>query len=108
VQLWTPTGLRDTGLQFLGSFIGDHGKTGIGSMLTTGCVVGAGANIYGASASPKMIPPFAWGDREPYARYDLQKFLQVAERMMERRHVTLTEPGRRQLAEAYRITGDSE
>ena len=47
VHLWTPSGTRSTGLQFLGSLIGDHAKTGIGSMLTTGRVIGAGANIYG-------------------------------------------------------------
>jgi len=104
VQLWTPSGLRDTGLQFLGSLMGDHAKTGIGTMLTTGCVVGAGANFYGGAVSPKRIPPFAWGGDEPYDRYELHKFFEVAERMMERRHVTLTEPSRRQLAEAHRIS----
>ncbi|HZK77608.1 MAG TPA: putative sugar nucleotidyl transferase [Gemmatimonadaceae bacterium] len=103
VQLWTPSGLRDTGQQFLGSMIGDHAKTGIGTMLTTGSVVGAGANVYGAATSPKRIPPFAWGDGEPYDRFDLKKFLEVAGRMMERRHVTLSDAGRRQLAAAYRL-----
>lgn len=104
VQLSTPSGLRDTGLQFLGSLMGDHAKTGIGTMLTTGCSVGAGANIYGGAVSPKRVPPFAWGGDEPFDRYDFSKFLEVAERMMERRHVTLTEPSRRQLAEAYRVS----
>ena len=89
IQLWTPSGLRDTGLQFLGSMIGDHAKTGIGTMLTTGCVVGAGANIFGSNASPKYVPPFSWGTAEPYDRFDSSKFIEVAERMMARRHVTL-------------------
>src|SRR4029079_5154107 len=44
VQMWTPAGFRDTGLQFLGTMFGDHVKTGIGSMLTTGTILGAGAN----------------------------------------------------------------
>jgi len=26
VQLWTPSGMRDTGMQFLGTFFGDHAK----------------------------------------------------------------------------------
>lgn len=104
VQLHTPTGLRDTGLQFLGSLVGDHAKTGIGTMLTTGCIVGTGANIFGASTSPKRVPPFAWGDGEPYDRFELDKFLEVAARMMERRHVNLSDAGRRQLAEAYRAS----
>ena len=36
VQLWTPDGVRETGLQFLGTLFGDHAKTGIGLRLTTG------------------------------------------------------------------------
>lgn len=108
VQLRTANGVRDTGLQFLGSLIGDHAKTGIGTMLTTGCIVGAGANTYGAKTTPKRIPPFAWGDGEPYARFELDKFLEVAERMMARRHASLSSRGRAQLEKAYRVSGESE
>ena len=89
VQLWTPSGLRDTHLQFLGSMIGDHAKTGIGTLLTTGCVVGAGANIFGSGTLSKYIPPFSWGSAEPYDRFESSKFIEIAERMMARRHVTL-------------------
>ncbi|HEY2027519.1 MAG TPA: putative sugar nucleotidyl transferase, partial [Gemmatimonadaceae bacterium] len=46
VALWTPSGIRDTGMQFLGTLFGDHVKTGIGLRLTTGTVLGAGANVY--------------------------------------------------------------
>jgi UDP-N-acetylglucosamine diphosphorylase/glucosamine-1-phosphate N-acetyltransferase len=105
VQLWTPRGIEDTGLQFLGSLMGDHVKTGIGTMLTTGCVVGAGANIYGSGVTPKNIPAFAWGDCEPYARFESDKFVEVAERMMARRHVTLGPKGRRHLEAAYESAG---
>ncbi len=104
VQLWTPDGLRDTGLQFLGSMVGDHAKTGIGTMLTTGCVLGTGANIYGAATTPKYIPPFSWGDSEPYEKYNRAKFLEVAKRMMSRRHVALSEAATRQLEEAYHMS----
>jgi UDP-N-acetylglucosamine diphosphorylase/glucosamine-1-phosphate N-acetyltransferase len=101
VALWTPEGVRDTGMQFLGTLFGDHAKTGIGLRLTTGTVVGAGANIYGSSMPPKAVPPFAWGDGAPYATSDLDKFLLVAERAMSRRHVTLGDGARRALAEAH-------
>ncbi|MEJ7760903.1 MAG: putative sugar nucleotidyl transferase [Gemmatimonadaceae bacterium] len=104
VQLVTAAGLRDTGLQFLGSLIGDHAKTGIGSMLTTGCTVGAGANVFGSAASPKWIPPFAWGAAEPYGRYDVEKFARVAERMMSRRHVVLSDKARQAMHDSYQAS----
>ncbi len=102
VQLWTPSGLRNTGQQFLGTFFGDHAKTGIGTMLTTGSVIGAGANVFGANMPPKVVPPFAWGDGEPYDTYDIIKFFAVAERVMARRNVELGEKARKQLAEAHK------
>ncbi len=102
VQLWTPTGVRETGQQFLGTLFGDHAKTGIGTMLSTGTVVGAGANVFGSHMPPKAVPPFAWGDGEPYDTYDVTRFLSVAERVMSRRHVKLSDKARKQLAEAHK------
>ena len=101
VQLWTPSGVRNTGQQFLGTFFGDHAKTGIGTMLTTGSVIGAGANVYGGNMPRKVVPPFAWGDGEPYDTFDITKFLAVAERAMARRQIELGEKARKQLAEAH-------
>ena len=100
VSLWTPEGIRDTGLQFLGTFAGDHAKTGIGLRLTTGTVLGAGANVFD-NMPPKYVDPFTWGDGAPYGRYRLDKFLEVAARVMERRNVTLGEGCRAQLSAAY-------
>ena len=100
VSLWTPDGVRDTGLQFLGTLAGDHAKTGIGLRLTTGTVLGAGANVYDRMP-PKVVPPFSWGEGAPYGRYRLDKFLEVAARVMERRGVTLGDGCRRQLTAAY-------
>lgn len=102
IQLWTPSGVRDTGQQFFGTLFGDHAKTGIGTMLSTGTVIGAGANVFGANTPPKVIPPFAWGNAEPYDTYDVTKFLVVAERAMARRHVELGDKARKQLAEAHK------
>lgn len=97
VALWTPGGVRDTGMQFLGTLFGDHVKTGIGLRLTTGTVLGAGANVYG-EMPPKVVAPFSWGDAPPYAVYRADKFLETATRMMSRRDVELTERDRRHLA----------
>lgn len=107
VALWTPDGVRDTGLQFLGTLFGDHAKTGIGLRLTTGTVLGAAANVYDAMP-PKAVAPFSWGGTAPYSTYRLDKFIEVAERVMARRQVTLTARGRRQLEAAYAARWSAE
>jgi UDP-N-acetylglucosamine diphosphorylase/glucosamine-1-phosphate N-acetyltransferase len=96
VTLWTPDGVRDTGLQFIGTLFGDHVKTGIGLQLTTGCVLGTAANVF-STMPPKVVEPFAWGAGEPYATYDVNKFLETAARMMSRRDVELSETSRKYL-----------
>jgi UDP-N-acetylglucosamine diphosphorylase / glucose-1-phosphate thymidylyltransferase / UDP-N-acetylgalactosamine diphosphorylase / glucosamine-1-phosphate N-acetyltransferase / galactosamine-1-phosphate N-acetyltransferase len=105
VSLWTPAGVRRTGLMFVGSYIGDHAKLGIGTRLTTGSVVGAGANVFGTAMPPKFVPPFAWGDAPPFADFALDKFLEVAERVMSRRGVMLGENARRTLGAAWARRG---
>lgn len=101
VSVWTPGGMRDTGMQFIGTLFGDHAKTGIGMRLTTGSVLGTGANVYGSDMPPRVVPPFAWGDGEPYQLYALEKFVTVAEHVMSRRHVALGSRARKQLARAH-------
>ena len=100
VTLWTPRGIERTGMQFLGAFLGDHAKTAIGTRLTTGAVVGTGANVYGTGITSRYVPPFAWG-LDGSEVWDLSAFLQTAERAMKRREVTLGEKGRRQLVRAW-------
>lgn len=100
VTLWTPDGMRDTKLQFLGTLFGDHAKTGINVPLTTGTVLGAGANVVGAMP-PKVVSPFAWGEHGRFETYRLDKFLDVAARVMARRSVVLSERGREQLAASH-------
>jgi UDP-N-acetylglucosamine diphosphorylase/glucosamine-1-phosphate N-acetyltransferase len=100
VALWTPDGARDTGLQFLGTMFGDHVKTGIGLRLTTGTVLGAGANVYG-EMPPKVVAPFSWGGGPPYSVYRADKFVETVARMMTRRQVELTDRARRHLTSVH-------
>lgn len=97
----------ETGMQFLGSIIGDHAKTAIGVQLDTGTVIGAGANVFGAVRPPKYVAPFAWGPGGE--RLELEGFLKMAERVMPRRGVEFTEEVRRMLADIYcHATGTGE
>jgi len=93
VSLWTPDGLADTKLQFLGTLFGDHAKTGIGLRLTCGCVIGTGSHVYD-SMPPKAVAPFSWGGSVPYAEFAVDKFVDMAERMMARRQIVMPERAR--------------
>lgn len=101
VQMWTPGGVEDSGLQFLGSLIGDHVKLAIGTLLNTGTLVGAGANVF-TQPAPRVIPPFSWGGG-PEASFALDKFLQVIERVMARRGERLDDGARAALVAAYAL-----
>ncbi|HEY6156477.1 MAG TPA: putative sugar nucleotidyl transferase [Gemmatimonadales bacterium] len=78
----------ETGLQLLGSLIGDHAKTAIGTLLATGTVVGTGANVFDAVRPPKYVPPFAWGATGG-TRMSRDGFLSIAERVLPRRDVAV-------------------
>ncbi len=79
-----------TGLQFLGLLMGDHSKSSINSMFNTGTVVGTGANIFGGGFPPKEVSSFAWGGSEGFERYDVEKAVATAKKVMERRKVTMS------------------
>jgi hypothetical protein len=90
----------DTGRLNLGSLIGDHAKTAIGTMLATGTVVSAGANVFGTSTPPKYVPPFAWGCSGS-ERMTEDGFLRVAERVMSRRNIPFSAERRESLRLAF-------
>ncbi len=98
VRLQVGTTPLPTERQYLGSLIGDHVKTAIGTMFGTGTVVGVGANVFGEVRPPKYVMPFAWGGGTP-ERMDRASFVAVAERVLGRRDVTVS-PEIRQMLES--------
>jgi UDP-N-acetylglucosamine diphosphorylase/glucosamine-1-phosphate N-acetyltransferase len=104
VHVWTPDGDVDTGQLKVGCFLGDHVKTGIGTVLNTGTVIGAGSNVFGGLMPPTVVPPFSWGSGPDLRDHNLDKFLATAERAMARRDQALTAGGRRILEEAWAAT----
>lgn len=92
VRVWTPDGDTDTGLMKVGCFLGDHVKTGIGTVINTGTVIGAGSNVFGGVMPPTVVPPFSWGAGPDLRDHRLEKFLETASRAMGRRGKELT-PG---------------
>ncbi|UCF79366.1 MAG: hypothetical protein JSW03_03710 [Candidatus Eiseniibacteriota bacterium] len=91
----------DTKMLKVGSFIGDFTKTGIGTLLDTGSVVGFSTNIFGGKGVfPKYLPSFMWGDGEDFKVYILEQAVSAARLAMERRDVA-TSP---ELEELFRKT----
>lgn len=81
----------DTHRQFCGLMMGDHSKAGINTMFNTGTVVGVSTNVFGGDFPPKYIPSFAWGAGKGSTKFELDKALEVAALVMERRKKSLTE-----------------
>ncbi len=89
IRIDLPDGRIETDRTNLGSLIGDHVKTAIGTLLPTGAVLGAGANLFGSPRAAKYAPPFAWGD-EAATRVTEDQFVAAAERILPRRDVPVT------------------
>ena len=103
IRMWTPDGDQDTGLIKLGSLLGDHVKTGIGALINTGTVIGAGSNLFGTDMPPKYVPPFSWGSGAVLTAYDVEKFIAVTATVMGRRDVSLSDAMASVLRSAWRI-----
>lgn len=86
IRLDLPSGRIETSRMLLGSLIGDHAKTGIGTLLSTGTVIGPASSVIGAPPG-RYVRPFAW-DRDRLLT--LEGFLAIARRVMPRRGVDLT------------------
>lgn len=81
-----------TDLQFCGPIIGDHTKLGVNVMLNTATVIGVGVNIYGAGFPRVFVPSFLEGSATSgFADVPMKRFLTIAERVMARRNVPLTD-----------------
>ena len=82
----------DTGLQFLGSIVGDHAKFGINTMLNTGTICGIFSNVAGGGFPDKYISSFEWNIiGKEKSLYRLDEALETAKTVMKRRGFEMTE-----------------
>jgi UDP-N-acetylglucosamine diphosphorylase/glucosamine-1-phosphate N-acetyltransferase len=80
----------DTGNLFIGSFIGDHSKTAIGTQLNTGTSIGVGCNIVSKSFPPRNLPSFTWYINGRRVSAKLDKFIQTVSVVKNRRNKTFS------------------
>lgn len=86
-----PGEARATGLIKVGAFIGDHAKTGIGTLINSGSRIGVSANFYGGGIAPKFTPSFLWGSNaDGFAHYNMEKALATVKIVKSRRNQQLT------------------
>lgn len=106
VKLWNyDTGrFKDSGLQFCGLVMGDHSKCSINMMFNTGTVVGVSANVFGSGFPRNFVPSFSWGGSQGTITYKLNKVFEVAELVMKRRGLHLTEEEQSILKHVFELT----
>jgi UDP-N-acetylglucosamine diphosphorylase/glucosamine-1-phosphate N-acetyltransferase len=80
--------MHQTDVTFMGLFMGDHSKCSINTMFNTATVVGVSANIFSSGFPKKYVPSFVWGEND---KFKFEKALEVAEAMMKRRGISLSD-----------------
>ncbi len=95
----------DTGELKVGSFIGDHTKTSIGTLFNTGTVVGIMCNITADNILPKYFPSFVWFVNGKFMKgYGVEYSLQTARISMERRNRILLKEEEEAIKKVYELT----
>jgi len=79
----------DTGKMFLGLLCGDHTKTGINSMFTTGTIAGVCGILVKEWFLPNTINSFTWGGKINSPIYKFNKAIETAKIVMNRRNKIL-------------------
>lgn len=106
VRLWNYPlqTFNNTGLQFCGTIMGDHVKCGINTMFNTGTVIGCAANVFGSGFQRNFIASFSWGGPSGMSTYKIDKAIDVAERIFQRRNLKFTEFDEQILNSVYELT----
>jgi UDP-N-acetylglucosamine diphosphorylase/glucosamine-1-phosphate N-acetyltransferase len=92
----------DTGMIKVGCFIGDHTKTGIGTLIPTGAVIGSFVNFFGGGMMPCYVKDFTWLTCMKQEVYTLKKALETARVVMKRRGKSMTPAYRQLIKDCYK------
>ena len=106
IRIWdyTTESFARTGLQFCGIMMGDHSKCGINTMFNTATVVGVSANVFGSGFPRTFIPSFSWGGAAGLTTYLTKKAFEVAEVVMARRQIELTDEDKAILEHVFELS----
>ena len=98
----------DSGQMFVGLTMGDFSKTSVNTMFSTGSVVGFACSIFNSGFVPRFVPSFSWLTDEGRSAAILEKVIEVAEKVMARREVDLSEAERQLFFEIHRQSQEYE
>jgi len=105
VEVYVKGKLMDSDDTKVGCFIGDHTKTGLGSLFNTGTVIGVMSNVLPAGGLlPKLIPSFCIAHEGRFLRGRMRDLLATAKTAMGRRDVELTEEDIQLFEKLYELT----
>lgn len=106
VQLHVKGELVDSNDLKVGSFIGDHTKTSIGTLMTTGSIVGIMSNVvFAGTLISKFVPSFCWYINNHATKgFGYRHMVETAAKAMARRKVQLTPEDEAMLKAVFEMT----
>ncbi len=94
--------MLNSGMLKLGCFIGDHTKTGIGTLIPTGAVIGSFVNFFGGGIMPQYVRSFRWLTSRRQEGYKLEKAIATAKVVMKRRKKRMSKKYENVIRKSYR------
>ena len=106
VKVYIPERRVQTGSLKVGCFIGDFCRTGIGTLINTGCSIGTGSMIvHSGTMTPFHVPPFTrFIGNELCEEGNFDTFLRTCETMMSRRQVPFSDGYPAMLERVHEVT----
>lgn len=108
VKIWDYTNKKflDTKEQFCGLMMGDHSKSGIGTMFNTGTIVGVACNIFGSGFPRTFIPSFSWGGAAGFMTHRPNKVKETASIAMARRDLDFNQIEENIINHVFEVTNE--
>lgn len=103
IKAWSAGEIRDTGRRFLGFVCGAHSKIAINSRINTGTVIGYNANVFTDGFPPKFVPSFTWSIEPEFAEFEIERAVETAGIVMDRRDRPQTEAQRDLMRTVFRL-----
>jgi UDP-N-acetylglucosamine diphosphorylase/glucosamine-1-phosphate N-acetyltransferase len=105
VKIWNESGqvFTEAGVK-CGMLMGDFSRTGIGTMINTGSLIGVSCNVFGAGFPPGYLPSFLWGGSDGLQEYRFQNALRDAEAWKQLKGERLSGPEKKVLDYVFNHT----